>query len=227
MRYLLYSFCVAITFIACNPSKSYELTEREKHLCDSLKIDQEIIKELREVSASNVEAFHYSLSRMYSEGKEIELDPVYLEGLVFDEKHSESYETVFALKDKFRAKGYSIFLLDNNFDIGGKADRLAILKTTDKYEILSNIRTNGANYNIDPDSLITIIKDFDKKYSLELIGASGDWCEFIVHNEKTDWRQLAKEAYAVCPDIVDQGTGTILALERELRMTKRLYFWWD
>lgn len=216
-----------LTLFSCNQSKNYELTEQEKHLCDSLKIGQEIVKELRAVNTNTIEAFHYSLSKMYSEGKEIEIDPILLDGLVVDENHSKSYETVFALKDKLKSKDYSIFLLENNFGINGQNDCLAILKTTDKYEILNHIQTNGINYGIDTDSLITIIRGFDENYSLELIGASGDWCEFIVNNPNTDWEKLANEAYAVCPDVVDQGTGTVKALERELKRVKRLYFWWD
>lgn len=75
--------------------------------------------------------------------------------------------------------------------------------------------------------LITIIKDFDKKYSLELIGASGDWCEFIIHNEPGSWNEFAKEVYTVCPDVVDQGAGDIEKLANEMKRTRRLYFWWD
>jgi hypothetical protein len=42
-----------------------------------------------------------------------------------------------------------------------------------------------------------------------------------------DWMILAKEAYKVCPDIVDQGTRTVAKLAQEMKRTKRLYFWWD
>jgi len=38
---------------------------------------------------------------------------------------------------------------------------------------------------------------------------------------------FAKEMYKVCPDIVDQGTGSIEALAEEMKKTKRLFFWWD
>lgn len=87
--------------------------------------------------------------------------------------------------------------------------------------------TDGINHDITNDSLITLVKNFDKKYSLELIAASGDWCEFIIHNEPESWMQMANEVYKVCPDVVDQGTDTVQALADELKKTKRLYFWWD
>jgi hypothetical protein len=36
---------------------------------------------------------------------------------------------------------------------------------------------------------------------------------------------LAKEAYKVCPDIVEQGANTVEALATEMKRTGRLYFW--
>lgn len=203
---------------------TYELTEQERQLCDSLNIDYEIVKELRTINASTLKPFHDWLSY---EHQRMELGPIDLDGLVFAENYSKAFETVFALKEKFKLKDYSIFLLEKNYGNKGRPDLLTILKTTDKYAILNQIQTNGINYGIDTDSLITIIRGFDEKYSLELIGASMDWCEFIVNNPNTDWEKLANETYAVCPDVVSQGTGSIEALIYELKKDKRLYFWWD
>ena len=196
-------------------------------MCDSLQFDRTIIKHIREYNSNKIEPFHYSLSKMITKDAEIEVDPIRLKGLVFTEENAKSYRTVFALKEMFRNKGYSIFLLENNFNIGNKPDYIGVLKTIDKFTILKQIATDGINYGITNDSLISIIRNFDKKYSLELIGASGDWCEFIVHNEPKSWIQFAKEVYKVCPDVVDQGAGTIQALAEEMKRTKRLYFWWD
>jgi hypothetical protein len=92
---------------------------------------------------------------------------------------------------------------------------------------LKQVETDGINYDITNDSLIKIVKKFDEKYSLELIGASGDWCDFYVNSEPKDWNEFAKEVYKVCPDVVDQGAGTVEALADEMKKTKRLYFWWD
>jgi len=123
--------------------------------------------------------------------------------------------------------GYSIFVLERNFNIKGQPDVVGVLKTPDKYKVLQQIRTDGTNYNIDNDSLLRIIKWFDEKYALDLVGASGDWCEFIIRKPPTDWLTFAKEVYKVCPDVVDQGTNTVEALADEMKRTKRLYFWWD
>lgn len=224
---LLPAVILILFTMSCSSKKQYELKDSEKSLCDSILFDYAIIKDLRVHNQNTIESFHYSISKMYDDGKLIEIDPILLPGIVFKENNDNSYKTLFALKDNFREKGYSIFLLENNFNIGGNPDYLAVLKTTDKYQILKQIETNGINYNITTDSLISIIRDFDEKYSLELIGASGDWCEFIIHNKEVDWNQFAQDVYNICPDVVDQGVGTVEELTRTLKESGRLYFWWD
>jgi hypothetical protein len=219
-----------IIFISCQSqvkTGGYVLTARERKICDSIAIDTTIVQDIRGVNSGKIEPFHYSLGKIITKNEEIESDPIFLKGLVFPEQNSKSYQTVFSLKEKFTTKGYSIFLLENNFGIGDKPDAIGVLKTTDKYVVLQQVQTDGINYGITNDSLITIIKHFDKDYALELIGASGDWCEFIIHRDPSSWKAFAAEVYKACPDVVDQGTGTLEALAEELQRTRRLYFWWD
>jgi len=75
--------------------------------------------------------------------------------------------------------------------------------------------------------LLKIIKVFDYSYSLDLIGAGGDWCEFRITRHQVNWSIPAKEAHKVCPDIVGQGAGAAEELAAKMKRTKRLYFWWD
>jgi hypothetical protein len=227
---ILLSIAILAFIISCQSqtkSDEYKLTESENAICDSLQIDRTVIQDIRKHNTDKIEPFHYSLSKIITKDSEIEAEPIFLRGLVFTGQNLKSYDLVFALKDGLKKKGYSIFLLENNFGLSNRPDYIGVLKTTDKYTVLKQIATDGINYDINNDSLITIIRQFDKKYALELIGASGDWCEFIIHHEPEDWIQFAKEVYKVCPDAVDQGAGTIQALADEMRKTKRLYFWWD
>lgn len=204
------------------------ITDKEKHICDSLKVDSSLIPYLRKYSSEIVEPFHYSFSRqLFENGTEKELDPIYLQGLVFKETTSKTEIILDNLYGKFKDKGYTLFILIRNFGINNKPDVMGILKTIDKYEILRSIKTQGANYDIDQDSLRSIIKIFDTKYSLDLVGAGGDWCEFKINKEPTNWLTFAQEAYKACPDIVNQGMETVEALADEMEKTKRLYFWWD
>ena len=229
----LYSFFIAcflpLTF-GCESSSgvhSRSLTGEELRILDSLHIDSAIAHEIRKQNSSEIEPFHYSLSKMYKDGKESEVDPIRLNGIIFKENYRNADKLVSKLYGNLKTKGYSIFVLERNFGLRGQPDDIAVLKTIDKYEILREIGTNGINFSIDNDSLLKIIKRFDAEFALDLVGASGDWCEFLINKEPADWLTAAKEVYKVCPDVVDQGTATVQALADDMKKTRRLYFWWD
>jgi len=205
----------------------YRLTAEEKTICNNIGFDTNIIKEIRKYNFDKIEQFHYSLGKTIEKDTVIEEDPILLKGLVFSEHNSRSYETVFNLKPGFAQKGYYIFLLETDYNFKRNVDRIGVLKTTDKYTVLKQVATDGINYGITNDSLLTIIKNFDSKYSLELIGASGDWCEFIIHKEPDNWNKFAEEVYTICPDAVEQGAGSINKLAETMKTSKRLYLWWD
>ena len=214
----------------CQPqshSIEYRLTADEKEICSKFQFDTSIIQNIRAYNSNKIEPFHYALGKAIEKDTVFEEDPILLNGLVFSEDNSRSYKTVFDLKPAFIQKGYYIFLLETNYNLKHGVDRIGVLKTTDKYTVLKQVATDGINYGITNDSLLAIIKNFDSKYSLELIGASGDWCEFIIHKEPNDWNKFAEEVYNVCPDAVDQGAGGINKLAESMKTTKRLYLWWD
>jgi len=214
---------------SCNSQtkKTYLLNNNEKEICNKMNLDSTIIKELRHYNTNSIEIFHYSHSKMYSEGKVIELNPKKMNGLIFKETNRKSKPLVLKLKSKLKKVGYTIFLLEEHFNINNQKDIIAIVKTMDKYQILTQLETNGYNYDIDPKELQKIITKFDEKYDLELIGAAGDWCEFIINKKPDNWMSFAEEVYKICPDVVDQGTGTVKELAKEMKRSNRLYFWWD
>lgn len=220
-QFSLISFVFCLLLASCNAQQNseYSLTAEEKHLCDSLGIDEQVVTLIRSKSKGKFEAF--------VEYNEFDSTLKRIPGLVFPENAGSSAEVVSALKSDLKNSGYTLFLFDASFGIGDKPDKLAVLKTTDKYEILHNVGTNGINYEIENDSLISIIKQLDAKYSLELVGASVDWCEFIIHTEPANYLTFSEEIYKICPDIVDQGTGSVQELATVMKSTKRLYLWWD
>lgn len=231
MRLYIFSilFCLAIS-VACKPQspiKGYVLTSLERHYRDSLKIDSSIIVSLRTQTDSAIVPFPKTLDYILNKDNDTVSSINQHPGILFHSSDNQTENIILKLYDDFQIKGYTIFILDRNFGIADKPDVIGVLNSTDLYEILKQVQTDGINWDIDNDSLLKIIKNFDNKYSLQLVGASGDWCEFKINKQPRDWMEIAKEAYKVCPDIVDQGSGTIKNLAEEMRQTKRLYFWWD
>ena len=50
---------------------------------------------------------------------------------------------------------------------------------------------------------------------------------FTFTTELRDPDALARRFYGFCPDIVDQGTGSVASLAAEMRRERTLYCWWD
>lgn len=235
MRYLLslvfvLLVCLLVTS-GCQPRsrvvKGPLLTAADIHLCDSLQLDSSVFSLVRAQTDSVLQSFPADLELFL--GKELDVDSSFqpIAGFVFHAASFNSTQILNSVYNELRGKGYTIFLMERNYGIGSRSDVLAVLHTVDKYRILKQVQTDGINWDIDNDSLQSIIRRFDKAYSLDLVGAGLDWCEFTIRQPPTDWLKLANEAYAVCPDIVDQGTGTVERLAEEMKQGRQLYFWWD
>lgn len=227
-------FLIAFAFVfamACNNKSgrnknAVTLSAAEKQLVESLKIDSTILLSLKTKTPAKLKTFEWESGfsdDTIAQKKFAEALP----GFMFDEDLENVEEIYNGLHDEFKGKGYSLFTLEQNYGIGGEKDIMAVLKTSDKYAVLKRVNTDGINYDITNDSVIHIVQQFDQQCDLELVGAGFDWCEFKINKAPENWMKLAEEAYAVCPDIVDQGTGTVEALAEEMKTKRRLYFWWD
>lgn len=138
---------------------------------------------------------------------------------------AQSQAMVAALQPTFLAQGFYLFLSERGF--GGQPDRLALFPRPDPYEILRLMGTNGWNYGIGPDSIAAWLKTLERDQPFMLTGIGFDWVEGRFQGDIRDVGALAQRFYAFCPDIVEQGTGSVDGLVRELRASRTLYCWWD
>jgi hypothetical protein len=136
----------------------------------------------------------------------------------------DAYDVVRALRGEL-GPGYIVFRSEQNFNRG--PDRIAALHGSDQYDALRFMQTNGVNYDIDTDSVVALLKRWDRSHGLRLIGAGMDWVEMEILNPPAEMSALAAEVYAVCPDVVDQGAETVERLAEEMRRRRIIYLWWD
>ena len=142
-----------------------------------------------------------------------------------DAKRAEAL--VDAAQDTFLAQGFYLFRVAQHFGINGHPDTLALYPTRDRYAILLLVGTNGANYDIGPDSIVAWLSALQRDQPFVLTGIGFDWVSGRFTTPLTDAEGLAQRFNAFCPDIVTQGTGTVAALARELKRSGELYCWWD
>ncbi|HPN58827.1 MAG TPA: DUF4253 domain-containing protein [Chitinophagaceae bacterium] len=127
-------------------------------------------------------------------------------------------------QQEFISKGQFLYISD----IPGNGLQVAILNgITDPYLIMQLTETNGANHELMTADIIEQLKKWDASFGVRITGIGFDFCECAIVNKEIDYNKLAAEIYQFCPDVVDQGTETLEALEDELRRTGSIFLWWD
>jgi hypothetical protein len=147
-------------------------------------------------------------------------------GFVFNVPQARVESVLRRAHTNFLARGAYLFRYDQSFGIGGQPDKVGLLPTTNKYDVLAALETNGANFELYTADLIAWLKELEAEQPFILTGIGLDYLEGYFTTPVKDPRALAKRMYKFCPDIVDQGVGTLDALAKELQKQK-LYFWWD
>lgn len=215
---------VALTVLvaSCGPKNNsdYKLTSAETSICTKNNIDPNLIGDIRSLSDAELTKFN-SAFKMHGSS-----DDAAISGIMFDEDLEVAEKIVVTYRGAFKRKGYSLFVLERNYGLM-EPDRVGILKTMDHLVVLQEVGTNGVDYGVNNDSVISIMRTFDEKYDLELVGAGGDWCEYEITKAPKSWTIMAEEVFAVCKDVVNMGPGSVDAYAEELEKTKRLSFFWD
>lgn len=120
------------------------------------------------------------------------------------------------------SKGFTLVWTDtlNHLEVG-------LFPTDDPLLALRAMGTNGANFDLSPDHVAKWLRELYAEHPFEITGLETDVVDGRFLAELPNTRKLAKRMYEFCPDVVDQGTGSVAALARVLKETRRLYFWWD
>ncbi|MEW5737886.1 MAG: DUF4253 domain-containing protein [Myxococcota bacterium] len=104
---------------------------------------------------------------------------------------------------------------------------LAIAEGSSQFDILRHAASDAINYGLETEDLVKQLTAYDEQHGIDIFHAETDTIEFDVTGEVDDWAAFAKDLYKFCPDIVDQGVGSVDALEATLAETGSVYLWWD
>lgn len=226
MAKLICIISIISLLFACSPPKAKPSTELEKSylLADSIHFDHSVINGL---TKRKLGGFRRKSANLENQDIKFQELPKALQSdaLEFDYAGKDAKAFVIQFKNAYREKGYLIFVSQDNFNRA--PDKITVIKSNDQFDILRFMATNGINYDINTDSLITRLKTWNNKYPFDIIGADGDWVEARFTSPPSSFAVFAKEVYAFCPDVVDQGTNTVQALGDEMESFNMLYLWWD
>lgn len=147
-------------------------------------------------------------------------------GLTIDVPQKDALPLVEKLQ-KTIGKEHVVFVSEQNFGIKNALDQVSVLKSKDQFDALRVMSTNAWNYDMSPKDVLKKIKEWDRRYGLIVVGAGQDWMHAKFKRTPHPMLSFAKEVFKFCPDIVEQGTGTVDKLASEMQSANSLYLWWD
>ena len=106
-------------------------------------------------------------------------------------------------------------------------DELVIGIGASQFDMLRIARSDGVNHGLETEDLVRTLAGFDQRYGIDIFHAEADTVEFVLGRMPEDLPEFCQELYEFCPDIVDQGSGSVEALEEEVRTRGQVFLWWD
>jgi hypothetical protein len=128
---------------------------------------------------------------------------------------------------RFLERGFFLFRHEPNYGIDGRPDEVALVPMWDQYRIVKLVGTNGVNFNIANADVIAWLRALEQDAPFVLTGIGDDHIAGRFTGVVADPDAMAQRLYKFCPDVVDQGTGSVTELASELRRTHTFFCWWD
>ena len=90
------------------------------------------------------------------------------------------------------------------------------------------MRTNGLNAGVTTEDVIARLREWERRYSFEIVGAGFDWVEAHFKKVPEDLAAFAQEVVAFSPGVlVGVGEETVEEYTEWMRRAKEFVLWWD
>ncbi|MBJ6110161.1 DUF4253 domain-containing protein [Hymenobacter sp. BT523] len=104
--------------------------------------------------------------------------------------------------------------------------RVALIHSDNRFAPLLFQQTNGVNFGITTDSLVTEFRRLDALYGVEIVGAGFDQCTIRFKSLPDNKLPLAARLERICPSEQEEPVN-LKALAAEIQVGKNYSFWWD
>ncbi len=205
---------VMLLMAAAGPQNG--LSHSELNLASQIGFEADVLLLVKEEARSPL----HRLSGYDGDGYQIMAD-----GIAISVPWSRSDQVLWCLREKLKRRNYMAFQIEINNSL--KVDRIGIIKGTDQYEILRIMHTNGDDDDVSHEDVIAKLKQWEKRIRFEIVGAENDWVEIEFRTMPQDLKAFAEDVYEFSPNTVDEGTGSLAELVKDISATKRVVLWWD
>lgn len=96
-----------------------------------------------------------------------------------------------------------------------------------QFDILRLAKSDACNYGMGTEDIIMRLQKWHEAIGIDIFHAETDTIELTLTGIPGNWKAFAEEVYEFCPDIVDQGLGSLDALEDGMRNYQQILLWWD
>jgi len=118
------------------------------------------------------------------------------------------------------AKDCFLFWTEGQSEAGESA--VGILPSADIFEAIAAIQTNGANYQVSNEEIITQMRKLSSTHPFTLTGLGFDFISGRFSSPIEEAAKLANWFSKFCPDVEDKK-----ALSKQLMQTGTFFLWWD
>lgn len=226
MKSIIINLLCLLVFVSCEKTKN--LNANEIKLTQEINLDQGTAEKIKGLSMGVFEVAKGNKDReiLFEYFRNLKNYSKNLPAAIIIRAKAENADLIvkkFAreLKDK------KLIVYKSAENYGNEDDIITILQSNNKLEPFLFEATNGVNYDIDTQMIINKLKDWDSKYGIELEAVGPDFVSGKFKNKPANIPKFAKEVYDFCPDIVDQGVGSIEELEKSLADSNEFFLWWD
>jgi hypothetical protein len=104
---------------------------------------------------------------------------------------------------------------------------LVVAQGSSQFDILRVAASDGINHGLETEDLVRELQAWDEEFGIDIWQAESDTIQVRLKALPKDMKGFAERVYRFCPDVVDQGTGNVRALQNEIQRTKAVFLWWD
>ena len=148
--------------------------------------------------------------------------------IMFDVPEAEARTIFNDFYNKIIYEGNYLYLTHLYFDsLKNSYFDIAIVKVETQYDVVKRVGTQSKNHDISNEQVIEKLKEWDKKVRFKIMVVDVDRIEAYMGNEAWNVKKFAREVSEFCPDIIDQGYGSLDAMIKDYKANKYFWLWWD